>query len=120
MEIPVEPIVPGYKASIRLAYLNEAADKASLGEGVLVAQFRETLDSDTVLFTARSDAGTITVERGATETLVTVEIPAAGTADMTPDTSVTFDFIRIDGGAGEVVPGRWLWPVRKVVTRDVL
>lgn len=121
MEFPVEPIWPGYDARLRIAYTNAFADSVSLGEGFLVAQFRASLDSETPLFTARTDEATIIVARGSERTELTIDLPASATADMAPDTSVLFDFLRIDTGAGvrDVIPGLWRWPVRKAVTRNV-
>ena len=119
MQFPVEPIAPGYDATLAIAYPNAFADAVSLTSGVLVAQFRASLDADAVLFEARSDAGSIVVAQGAEETSVTVTIPAASTTGMAPDTDVVFDFVRIDGAVKDVIPGLWRWPVRKAVTRDV-
>lgn len=63
MQFPVEPIAPGYDATLAIAYPNAFADAVSLNSGVLVAQFRTSLDADAVLFEARSDAGSIVVAR---------------------------------------------------------
>lgn len=118
MQFPVEPIAPGYDAVLAIAYPNDVADALSLGAGVLAADFRAALDApDPPLFQASTANGSITVERGASETAVTVRIPASATADMTPDTSVLFDFVRTEGGARDVIPGLWRWPVRRTVTR---
>jgi len=114
MQFPVEPIAPGYDAPLAIAYPNAFADAVSLDSGVLVAQFRAHVDAAETLFEARSDNGSISVVRGATETL-----PAAATALMAPDSSVVFDFVRVEGAAKDVVPGLWRWPVRKSVTRNV-
>jgi len=119
MEFPVEPIAPGYDASLPIAFPNDFADAVSLEAGALVAQFRARVDSDTPLFTARTEDTTITIARGVAGTLVTVQVPASATANMAPDTSVVFDFVRIDGAVRDHVPGLWRWPVRKAVTRDV-
>jgi len=119
MQFPVEPIAPGYDAPLAIAYPNAFADAVSLDSGVLVAQFRAHVDAAETLFEARSDNGSISVVRGATETAVTVTLPAAATALMAPDSSVVFDFVRVEGAAKDVVPGLWRWPVRKSVTRNV-
>lgn len=119
MQFSVEPIAPGYDAPVAISYPNEFADSVSLGEGVLVAQFRADVDAADPIFEASTESGSITIERGADETLVTVTLPATATAQMVPDTSVAFDFVRIDGSARDVIPGRWRWPVRRTVTRNV-
>ena len=97
MQFSVEPIAPGYDAPVAISYPNEFADSVSLGEGVLVAQFRADVDAADPIFEASTESGSITIERGADETLVTVTLPATATAQMVPDTSVAFDFVRIDG-----------------------
>jgi hypothetical protein len=119
MQIPVEPIAPGYDARLEIAYPNAFADAAQLTQGALVAQFRASIDADDVLFEARTADGTITVARGSDETLVIVTIPSEDTSNMAPDTWVSFDFVRLDGGVKDVVPGQWRWPVRKAITRNV-
>lgn len=120
MQFPVEPIAPGYDARLAIAYPNAAADALELDTGELVAQFRAAVDdAGDPLFTARSADGTITLTRGATETLLTLLLPASATALMVPDRDVIFDIVRIEGGFRDVIPGRWFWPVRKTVTRNV-
>ena len=119
MEFPVEPIAPGYDAALAIAYPNAFADAVSLGSGELVAQFRADLDAEDALFEARSDAGTISVDRGASETTITITVPASVTTEMQPDSLVLFDFVRIEGAVKDVIPGLWRWPVRKSVTRNV-
>ena len=119
MQIAVEPIQPGYEARLRINYPNEYADPADLENAALVAQFRATVDADAVLFEARSDAGAITIARGAEMTTVTLVIPAESTAEMAPDTDVVFDLVRMEGPEPDVIPGIWHWPVRKAVTRNV-
>lgn len=119
MDIPVEPIAPGYDAEIAILYPNDFADAVGLGSGDLVAEVRADVDSAVVLFTARTSDNTITIDRGADETEVTMLLPASATAGMTPDTSVAFDFMRIAMGVRDPVPGLWRWPVRRRVTRDV-
>lgn len=120
MQFAVEPIAPGYSARLDIAYPNTVADPLSLGDGELVAQFRASIDAaGDPLFTARKSEGSITLARGATETLLTLTLPATATAGMTPDRDITFDIVRIDGAVRDVIPGRWYWPVRKTVTRDV-
>lgn len=120
MQFPVEPIAPGYDAVLAIAFPNAFADAVSLGQGTLTADFRASIDApDPPLFSATTANGSITVARGASETAVTVRIPASATDDMVPDTSVLFDFVRIDGALADVIPGLWRWPVRKTVTRRV-
>lgn len=120
MQFPVEPIAPGYDARLAIAYPNSAADALELQEGELVAQFRASVDdAGDPIFTARTVDATITCVRGATETLLTILLPASATALMTPERDVIFDIVRIDGATRDVIPGRWFWPVRKTVTRNV-
>lgn len=119
MQFPVEPIAPGYEARLEIAYPNLAADALALTEGELAAELRASVDAAEVLFTARGTDGTVTAARGEAETLVTLILPAAVTAELTPDTDVMFDFVRLDGGERFVIPGRWRWPVRRTVTRNV-
>lgn len=120
MQFPVEPIAPGYSARLEIAYPNSVADALSLNTGELVAQFRGGIDDPgDPLFTARGADGAITLTRGATETLLTLLLPASATSGMVPDRDITFDIVRIDGGFRDVIPGRWYWPVRKTVTRNV-
>lgn len=120
MQYPVEPIAPGYDARLAIAYPNAAADALDLETGELVAQFRAGVDdAGDPLFTARTADGSITRVRGDAETLLTLLLPASATALMTPDRDVTFDIVRINGAARDVIPGRWFWPVRKTVTRNV-
>ncbi|MDP1554482.1 MAG: hypothetical protein Q8L84_03395 [Hyphomonas sp.] len=118
MQFPVEPIAPGYDAVLAIAFPNAFVDAVSLGDGELICDFRASLDApDPPLFSATTADSSILIERGDNETVVTVRIPAASTQDMVPDTSVLFDFVRFEGGAGDVIPGLWRWPVRKTVTR---
>ncbi|HAE27014.1 MULTISPECIES: hypothetical protein [Hyphomonas] len=119
MDVPVEPIAPGYDANLSITYPNAFVDAELMDSGELVAQFRKNINDDTAIFTARTDDLTIARTRGAEETEVVVKLPASATSQMEPDTSVVFDFIRIDGAEKTVIPGRWRWPVRKAVTRDV-
>lgn len=119
MQFPVEPIAPGYDAALAIAYPNAFADSAGFGSGELVAQFRADIDAEDVLFEARSGSATITIERGAEKTLVTLKVPAAATTNMRPDADVVFNLVRIDGAIKDPVPGLWHWPVRKSVTRNV-
>lgn len=120
MQFPVEPIAPGYSARLEISYPNTVADALAMEEGELVAQFRASIDDvGEPAFTARKSDGTITLVRGAAETLLTITLPAAATAAMLPDRDIAFDIVRIDGGLRDVIPGRWYWPVRKTVTRNV-
>lgn len=113
----VEPIRPGYEGPpIRIRYSAEFYAAESLGSGRLVAQFRASLAGD-VLFTADSQDGTIAREGDDT---IVVTIPAASSGVFADLATAIFDFVRIGAdGVRRVVPGRWSWPVKLPVTRDV-
>lgn len=119
MQFPVEPIAPGYEARLVIAFANLAADALELTSGELVADLRFSVDDEEAIFTARTADETIEVVRGDTETLITVILPAEVTGEIDPDRDVMFDFVRISGAGQFVIPGRWRWPVRRTVTRDV-
>lgn len=119
MQFPVEPIAPGFEARLEIAFPAVAAAALQLSAGELVAELRAGIDDSEVLFTARASQDTIEVAAGAAETLVTLILPAAVTAELAPDTNVLFDFVRLEGAGRFVIPGRWSWPVRRTVTRDV-
>lgn len=112
----VEPIRPGYEASIRLQF---PADfyAAWFAAGRLVAQFRSALPSPVMLFEADSDDGTIVRDTGARS--IRIVLPADATAPMDGSSQVVFDFVRVAGAARTPIPGRVLWPVLRTVTRDV-
>lgn len=110
----VRPIRPGYDAALTISYGVDFWSAEQLDSGRLVAQFRQEVNGP-VIATADSDAGTITRPSART---ITLTVAAADTADM-QEREIYFDLIRIADGAQRPVPGRWKWPVRATVTRDV-
>ena len=110
----VRPIWPGYEASLTISYGDAFWVAEQLDTGRLVAQFRQKVMGE-VLAIADSDAGTITRPSARALKLVIV---GDDTAKMS-ERAVYFDLIRISGEAKTPIPGRWQWPVRSRVTRDV-
>jgi len=111
----VRPIRPGFDATIRIGYSTEFFTSENLSTGRLVAQFRQKVKGD-VLFEADTEDGTIAREG---ESTIVISIPAADTTDF-EEWDVYFDLVRESDGNKEAVPGRWKWPVRSTVTRDVV
>ncbi|APH71459.1 hypothetical protein [Aquibium oceanicum] len=116
LEIPVEPIRPGYPYLVSLLFPLDFWEVEALATGRMVAHFRLTVGG-TLLHTADSDEGAIA--RDAAERRLDIALPAEATKAFT-EARVVFDFARIDPGGGQrAVPGLYDFPVKQAVTRDV-
>ena len=115
LEIPVEPIRPGYPYLVSILYPLDFWEAEQLSDGRLVAHFRATVGG-ALLFAADSDADGI--DRDVVERRIDISLPAAATATFAAS-RVVFDFVRIAAGDGRVVPGLYDFPVRQAVTRNV-
>jgi len=111
----VKPIAPGFDNEIRIQYSDQYWTLMAVGTGRLIAHFREEVDSESILFTADTDNGSITRSAGNT---LSIKIPASATVNWKMR-GVVFDIARVDGSEKSGLPGAFRWPVRQRVTRDV-
>ena len=110
----VEAIRPGYPLELRLTYPEAFFDAESMGTGRLVAHVRRSVPAE-LSFMLDSDAGTIQREHNA----LVINMTPQDTARLSGGIAV-FDFVRIaEDGSRRAIPGRWIWPVRATVTRDL-
>ena len=115
LQIPVEPIRPGYDHTIALVFPEHFWDGEAMGTGRLTAHFRATVGG-ALLFAADSEDGGIA--RSIEDRRLDVTLPAGATAGFVTG-RVVFDFVRTpEGGAARVLPGLYSWPVKQAVTRN--
>lgn len=111
----VNPINVGYDAEVSISYSDDFLAIYDLSQGDVIAQFRDQVNCPLLFEASTTDSS---IERVGSNGL-TIKIPAQNTAQFLLD-SIRFDLVhRVSGEPDMVLPGFWIWPVRKPITRDI-
>ena len=113
----VQPIVPGFRARLPLAYPKAFAEAYELMTGELEATFRYKAADKSALLQLLSEAGDITREAGAEDVLIGLQLSADDTANLEAGRDVMFSLVRVSGAQRDLIPGVWSWPIRQVPSR---